>query len=976
MKYLHQWSSATFGNVKRRIDELKESIQQVREEPRTEENTKREASLVEELDEWLAREELWWRQRSRAEWLKHGDRNTAYFHAKATHKRKRNNIDHLQNQAGELCESEQDIASIVFNYFSGIFASQVDSSCDRWNQEFGIVPRLISEEMNEMLNAPFTEGEVKRALHQMHPTKAPGLDGFPALFYQTNWEVVGNEVVKEVLNCLNYGMLNKDLNETLIVLVPKVRKVERVEDLRPISLCNVVMKLITKVLANRLKVLLPQIISFSQSAFIGGRQITDNILLAHEISHSMQCKNKLKTGYMSLKLDMSKAYDRIEWKFLEKMMLSLGFSDCWVRKIMLCVETVTYRVKINDKISEIIRPGRGLRQGDPILPYLFLICAEWLTHALNTYRELGLLEGIRVSKRAPVVTHLMFADDCLFFVKAKQESIKWLREVLKRYEGISGQKVNFAKSEGVCSKNVTASYKQQVQERLQIRIVDTHSKYLGLPLIFGNRKVSLFKSIEEKILKKTEDWKHKVLPGAGSEILIKAVLQAIPLYAMSCFKILASLCKKLVMGGIGFRDLKQMNLALLAKQGWGILTKPELLMSKVFKAKYFPNADLFSATRGSRTSYAWQGIYEALGVIKSGADWDAREGKYIWRFDGSGELTVKSAYWTVRRMEDQMNTYVTEQSDCGEIKKYWRSYWRLRIPNKVKLFGWRLYHNSLPTLQNLARRGCTVVNECWQCGRAGEDSMHLFRDCWWIRSLLQESNLLRGIWENQCADPGYWMWLCAKVCSQEDLISWLGGLWLGWKDRNEKAHGGVGQSIVHLRMKLKGLVKEWRDGCKELCWWEKQNISIDEPTILCDGSFDQESKEAGVGAVLLWRGTVARAFVRRIENTKSAVEAELRALRLGMELAEEMGLTKVSIFSDSCEAIWALNLGCWRSKMAVLVLKDCISVLDAHPEWQLGSIFRESNGMADWLTRKARVDGGEWADTSSIPKGLPVVESS
>ncbi|CAM8944275.1 unnamed protein product [Rhodiola kirilowii] len=174
--------------------------------------------------------------------------------------------------------------------------------------------------MNETLTAPCTEWEVKRALHQMHRTKAPDLDGFSALFYQTNWEVVGNEVVKEVLNCLNYGLLNKEVNETLVVLVPKVKKVERVEQLRPIRLCNVVMKLITKVLANRLKVLLPQIISYSQSAFIGRRKITDNILLTHKLSHSMQCKNKLKTGYMSLKLDMRKAYDRIEWKFLEKMM--------------------------------------------------------------------------------------------------------------------------------------------------------------------------------------------------------------------------------------------------------------------------------------------------------------------------------------------------------------------------------------------------------------------------------------------------------------------------------------------------------------------------------------------------------------------------------------------------------------------------------------------------------------------------------
>ncbi|CAM8910586.1 unnamed protein product [Rhodiola kirilowii] len=139
--------------------------------------------------------------------------------------------------------------------------------------------------MNDKLRVPFTEGEVKRALFQMHPTKAPGLDGFSALFFRSNWHIVGREVTKEALEYLNNGKLDVSVNETLITLIPKVKVAERVEDLRPISLCNVMMKIITKVLANRLKEVLPSIITQNQSAFIGGRLITDNILLAHEISH-------------------------------------------------------------------------------------------------------------------------------------------------------------------------------------------------------------------------------------------------------------------------------------------------------------------------------------------------------------------------------------------------------------------------------------------------------------------------------------------------------------------------------------------------------------------------------------------------------------------------------------------------------------------------------------------------------------------
>ncbi|KAL9677471.1 hypothetical protein QQ045_005703 [Rhodiola kirilowii] len=391
MKELHQWNSLTFGSVKRKVKELKEGIQDIRGRPRTEETSKIEANMTTELDEWLEREELWWRQRSRADWLRQGDRNTAFFHQKASQRRRRNQLDCIKSQTGEACETQSEIVSVITNYFHNIFLSQVEITGERWSQELEIIPKLVSDEMNEMLIAPFTEGEVKRALFQMHPTKAPGLDGFPALFYQSNWDIVGQDVVREALDYLNSGVLNADLNETLIVLVPKVKKVDKVEDMRPISLCNVVMKIVTKALANRLKELLPGIISQSQSAFLGGRLITDNILIAHEISHFMKSQNKQKIGYLSLKLDMSKAYDRIEWKFLERMMLAMGFNDTWVKKIMICVESVTYRVKINDRISGIIKPSRGLRQGDPISPYLFLICVKWLSYAITTHQELGLI---------------------------------------------------------------------------------------------------------------------------------------------------------------------------------------------------------------------------------------------------------------------------------------------------------------------------------------------------------------------------------------------------------------------------------------------------------------------------------------------------------------------------------------------------------------------------------------------------------
>ena len=336
--------------------------------------------LRKEINDLLDNEETIWHQRSKVHWYREGDKNTKFFHARVFDRKKKNTILGLWNDVGQWCEGKADITATTMAYFEKIYTTTHPT---RINEVISSIPRRVIDDMNFKLAKTFTRAEVLKALQQIHPTKALGPNKMSTIFFHNYWDIVGTNITNMVLNVLNSNAPMAEINKTNISLIPKTNHPTRMTKFRPISVCNVTYKLISKVLANRLKTVMPSIISENQSAITTERLISDNVLVAYEFMHYLKNKKGGKESFMSIKLDMNKAFDWVEWDFIRGIMMKLGFNNKLIDLIMHYVSSVSYSMIINGETFGHITPTRGIRQGDPISPYLFLLCAKGLSALIH-----------------------------------------------------------------------------------------------------------------------------------------------------------------------------------------------------------------------------------------------------------------------------------------------------------------------------------------------------------------------------------------------------------------------------------------------------------------------------------------------------------------------------------------------------------------------------------------------------------------
>ncbi|KAK4262491.1 hypothetical protein QN277_028046 [Acacia crassicarpa] len=307
---LSSWNKEVFGMIeqnKQRILKRLDGIQRSSGYPHSDFLAKLEIELQTELERLLELEEIKWFQKSRSEWIANGDRNTKFYHLKAKIRSRRNKILMLKDEFGRWVSNENELRSLVTSHFKNIYCSDPQDAMRLATRS--TFPVIGQQKLCELSAIPLND-EIKAALFSMGTYKAPGIDGFPPLFYKSNWATVGSAVCDFVKKVFKREVSLQQANQTLISLIPKRESVESVSHFRPISLCTVHYKCITKVLAMRLRGVMKDLISPFQSSFIKGRCIQDNILVGQEILHIMG-KNRSKKGLMAMKIDLEKAYDRI-----------------------------------------------------------------------------------------------------------------------------------------------------------------------------------------------------------------------------------------------------------------------------------------------------------------------------------------------------------------------------------------------------------------------------------------------------------------------------------------------------------------------------------------------------------------------------------------------------------------------------------------------------------------------------------------
>ncbi|MFS7950995.1 putative RNA-directed DNA polymerase [Helianthus anomalus] len=416
----------------------------------------------------------------------------------------------------------------VFSFFRSRFKEECTN---RPSISFSNLLKISSTDAS-WLESPFSKEEIKEAVFGCGDDRAPGPDGFNFRFFKFFWDLFEEDFLRVLSDFHGSGSISTGCGSSFITLVPKKKDPQSLADYRPISLVGVINKVISKILANRLKIVLQSVISNSQSAFLGNRFILDGPLIINEVCSWLK---RSKKKALMLKIDFEKAYDNVSWSFVLDVMSQMGFGPRWCSWIQGVLSSARASVLVNGAPTFEFGWSKGMRQGDPISPFLFLVVMEALSCLINKAVEVGMFSGIRLPEGGPLLSHLFFADDALVIGEWHEENVINMVRLLRCFHVCSGLKINLEKS-GLFGVGVEASEVGQMAGVVGCRAESFPFKYLGLKVGANMNRVSNWRPIFDIFESRLALWKSTLLSFGGRITLIRSVLESLPSFYFSLYR--------------------------------------------------------------------------------------------------------------------------------------------------------------------------------------------------------------------------------------------------------------------------------------------------------------------------------------------------------------------------------------------------------------------------------------------------------
>ncbi|XP_024006528.1 uncharacterized protein LOC112083036 [Eutrema salsugineum] len=532
-------------------------------------------------------EERYLAQKSKLNWLNASDKNTKVYHRAMKIREIRNGIRELQLQDGTMVMGSMEIKAEAANHFNSflnhhptnIHQVSIDEIRD-------LIDYRCSPVDQQNLVAEVTESEIKAVLFSLAANKSPGPDGYTVEFFKECWPIIGKDMVVGIQFFFLKGFLPKGVNSTILALIPKKEQAKHMKDYRPIACCNVIYKIILKILANRLKVILSLFIAPNQSAFVQDRLLMENLLLASELVSGYD-RNTISST-CALKIDISKAFDSVEWSFILTVLEALDLPQAFVHWIRLCISTASFSVQVNGELSGYFGGSRGLRQGCSLSPYLFVICMSVLSYKLDK-AAMARRFGFHPRCSNLKLTHLCFADDLMIFSDGKLRWMEGILHVFEEFSTMSGLQISAEKSTAYMA-GVSDATRQDIRQRFSFEIGTLPVRYLGLPLLTKQMRSLDYSPLIDKIRSRFNTWTARSLTFAGRLQLLSSAKEE---------------------GGLGLKNLSIANEVCILKLVWRLMTASQSLWVQWVRSSLMRGNSIWltpSPTNQSPGSWMWKQI--------------------------------------------------------------------------------------------------------------------------------------------------------------------------------------------------------------------------------------------------------------------------------------------------------------------------------------------------------------------------------